>query len=79
MLKEHKSKVGRRVSDTGAGYEMTSRARPSSVHESEKFPAAQTNMTYVDGSDGVHRRNTTGRSIGKGLRKRLGSLSLKGR
>ncbi|KAI9835726.1 MAG: hypothetical protein M1819_001903 [Sarea resinae] len=73
-LKEHKEHSRRRVmSDGASGIEMTSRPKPTNVNNDDGIPGAK----YLDQDVDVHRRNSTGRRVSDGLKRRLGSLRRK--
>ena len=78
-LKQHRSSDHRRVlSEGGAVYEMTAPGRPLDAESSNENVCIPPSASYRDWQEGIQRRNTTGRSMGQSLRKRIGSLGRKG-
>lgn len=79
-LKQRKRDGHRRViSDGNPAYEMTTRARPSSSSGQDVGGSTGTPAPYQDWQSDVRRRNTTGRSVGQGLKSKLGSLRRRNR
>lgn len=78
-LKQHQRNDHRRELDGDSAYEMTARARPSSsgARDGEKPMGPQ--VPYRDWQGDIRRSNTTGRSVGQGLKSKLGSLRKRNR
>lgn len=74
-LKQAKRQDHRRgFSDGGSAIEMTSKQRPTSAGYHATANSTGTDTRYADWQGDIRRSNTTGRSLGKGLKQKIGSL-----